>query len=176
VTLSGIGFATSGMQVAFCADGQSPCTGSFSTTNLTCASTTSCTWQIPTPATTSQTGVFQIIAETPTGTGGAEITSPPTTSSEFIFRPSGLSGPSSAAAGSNITVTGSYLFQDTTIWFNDPNTSVAAKAGTTVGCTVSGTTSTCTVTVPNGLSGNSAPIYAENGTVLSASSSPFKYA
>jgi prepilin-type N-terminal cleavage/methylation domain-containing protein len=183
VTISGTGFTTPTMNVEFCPAGVGlpPCSGA-SWLAASCTSQTTCTVIVPAPLAGSPTGVFDAVAETPTGKGGAEIFSPLTTLDEYTYAPTVVSvNPSANPPLGNdseaITITGTYLFNGSTFIFVLTSNSSVFYRDSVINCI---STTSCSVTLP-GLS--STPfastqktyVYALNGNVTSPQNAAATY-
>ena len=166
VTLTGSAFSTPSMNVQFC-----PATGSCPSSSATwlsvsCSSTTTCTVVAPTPPSGVATGIFTIVAETPTGPGGSEVTSPPLAPDQFTYTPivSGVT-PSSGSAGTTVAVSGTNLYPGTAFAFG----TTEVLSGAT--CNSSGTS--CTMLAPSG--SGTVDVIATDNNVSSATSSADKF-
>lgn len=143
VTLTGTGFVA-GMQVQFCPSGGTCPSSAATWLTPSCTSATSCSLTAPAPPASVGTGVFTIMAETATGPGGAEVTSPPIAPDEFTYTPtiskvSPASG--SSTGGTSVTVTGTNLYPGTGFAFG------STPVTSTVTCDPSG--GYCTMTSPD---------------------------
>ena len=168
VTLSGSAFSTPSMQVQFVPVAQSP--GPVWLT-ATCSSLTTCTVVSP-----PGSGFVSVVAETPTGPGNTEVTSPALAGDTFSYVPSVNSvtcpgGGSTCAAGTTVTVAGTNLVAGTTFTFG---AAVGSPAATNVTCNAGGTS--CTMTVPAG--SGSVDVIASNpgGTSVARGQDEFTYA
>lgn len=126
VTISGSGFALSGgTLVDF---------GAVPASSVSCASTTTCTATAP-----PGTDTVDVTAETPTGPGFSEISSPTLIGDQFTYEPAVLSvSPSSGsrAGGTAVTITGeNFVVGHTTFTFGTSGTTVTGTCTSTTSCT-----------------------------------------